>query len=213
MLSTHGRTGELFAFTLWTLPLGLIVGQYGKRPRFVRRSPLLRALLGAFIGVLAGVGVTLAGGVLIGGWMLTWDFPVFYCWSIAGCVGVLAALVTDGSIRLPQATVGCVLAMLPFAAMAWSSLQPNPAVIIRFAHDPARDAADFAMDSLLTDPHPTGRGRHLRWEERMQTRWTGADSSSNLLIVLYRSADRDAIRAALKGYRYVSSIRDTVIPP
>lgn len=208
---THGRLGELPAFMLWSAPLGFIVRTFAQRPRLTTIGPYWRAIVVAGIGGGVGLGMTLVGYLVIGGWMMTWDFPVLYCWSIAGIAGFLTAIVSDGSARNIHAGPAFLIAITPLLFAAWYSVQPSPGVLISFSKDPEHDAAQFALDSLLTQPHPSGQGRVLRWPDRLWNRWDDSDSTSKVLIVLENASDRDSVRHALIRYPYVLSIRDTLL--
>jgi hypothetical protein len=208
----RGGTHELPGFALWCIPLGTVIGVLAQRPRFIRLPPLARAAAAGATGLLAGLGLTLVGWLLIGGWMLAWDFPVLYCWSVAGVIGALAGAVANGSVRPGYALGGLVVALAPVAALAWVGTRPTPAVLVVYHDDPARDAAQYVLDSVLTRPHPSGQGRDLRWESTVYARTRTADGHTAALIGLRRAADRDSLRAALAGHPLVMSVTDTLLP-
>lgn len=209
--ASHGRYGELRAFALWSVPLGVGIMRFAARPRFVRASRMRRALGAAGFGVGLGLAMTLGGYLLIGGFMLTWDFPVFYCWSIAAAFGALAALASDRSITFAHAGAALLLALSPLLGLGWYSLRPTPGILITLAGDDDHAAYSYALDSLLSQPHPSGTGRVLRWPHRRWEFLPMERGATSLLIALEDADDRAAIRAALAGYVPVRSIRDTLL--
>jgi hypothetical protein len=201
----------LAAFTIWSLPLCLLVGGFALQPRFSRRAAIVRALLSGLAGFGLGFALTLFGGLVLGGWMLAWDFPVFYCWTVAATAGTLAAAALHRQITWRQTLVGSAPVAVLLSALAWYASRPDPAVLIDYRVDPTRDAAQFVFDSVLSRPHPSGNGRGLRWGYHSYSRWAESDSGTRVLIVLERAANRDSVRRALAGHPLVRGVKDTLI--
>jgi hypothetical protein len=204
-----GGTHELPGFALWTVPLAFVVSRVAQRWPFERLPPLWRACAVSLIGLLLGVSWTLVGWVLIGGWMLTWDFPVFYCWTLGAAFGMLFGTWARGSIRPIHAAMGTLVALAPLSALAWQGSRPQPAVLIVYRKSSLPDAPQVILDSVLTVPHPSGNGREIRWPYSQYSRTTH-DGHEAALIVLRDAADRQQIRRALAGNPLVLSVIDTV---
>ena len=208
-LTTHGRTGELIGFFLWSLPLGCVVGFAAHKPRARRWHPYVHGAIAIGAGFVTGIVVTMIGWLMVGGWMLAWDFPVLYCWSLAAVGGFLAAAVADGRASVIHAPAALSVAILPIAVLLWLASRPAPAVLVVYRNDPTRDAAQFVLDSVLTEPHSSGQGRDLRWSSTGYLRTSTANGEVASLIALQRAAYRDSIRAALAGHPLVIQVVDT----
>jgi hypothetical protein len=209
-LATHGRVSELLGFAVWSLPLGFVVGFAARKPRVRRWHPFIHGAIAIFSGFMSGVTLTVIGWFMIGGWMLAWDFPVLYCWSLAGVSGFLAAAALDGRVSVVQAPVVFVAAILPIAALLWIGNRPEPAVLVIYRDHPTRDAAQFVLDSILTKPHSSGVGRDLRWPSTGYLRTSTANGEVASLIALRRPAYRDSVRTALADHPLVIEVVDTV---
>lgn len=211
--TTNDRgTQELPAFFVWSLPLGVAVWTFARRSRFARLAGFTRCVLAATIGLIAGVGLTLVGWLLVGGWMLVWNFPVLYCWSIAGILGMAAAVVAHGAARPKEAAGAVAVALVPLAVLWSIGTRPTPAVLIVYRDSSGFDAAQYVLDSVLSVSRAGRTGRDLRWPYTSYARTVTASGETAALIQLQRVTHRDSIRAALAGNPLVKQVRDTMIP-
>lgn len=205
-----GGTHELLGFAVWSIPLGVAVANAGLRWPFVRFAPLWRAAATGGVGFLLGVGWTMIGWMLVGGLMLAWDFPVLYCWSLSAALGMLFGAWAQHGMRPLHVAFGACVALVPLAAFAWQGSRPQPAVLLVYREAPGRDAAQLVLDSVLTEPHPSGVGRHIRWpySSYSRTRYAGHVAA---LIVLHDADDREPLRAAATAHPLVFAVIDTMI--
>jgi hypothetical protein len=207
----RGGTAELPGFLLWSLPLGLTIALFGRKPRFVRVGRFTRLVATTAAGVLAAIGWTLVGWALIGGFMLNWDFPVLYCWALAGAGGTLVAALSHGLLSIPAVASG-VTAVLSLAIGLWMyATRPRPAVLIVYHDHPKYDAAQRVLDSVLTKPHYTGQGRDTRWPTTSYTRKRLPNGQTAALIGFRKASIADSIRVALHGHPLVERVIDTTI--
>jgi hypothetical protein len=82
----------LGAFALWTLPLAIVVAGLA---RLLRRTwgdleRLWRALGAVLAGAAVGVAFSFAVYFASGGAIVTFEFPVLYCWVAGAVVGLVA---------------------------------------------------------------------------------------------------------------------------
>jgi hypothetical protein len=202
---------ELPGFFVWSIPLGATIGLFARQPRLPRLPAFARAIATALLGLAAGLVSTMLGWAIMGGWMLAWNFPVLYCWTLAGVIGALSAMLLHRAGSPTHAAIGGFVALLPLAALWVAGNQPEPGVIIVYRDQPSFDAAQYVLDSVLTVPYPGGTGRDLRWPSRSYARMTTANGATAALIVLEHASDREAIRQVLAGNKFVQQVRDTVI--
>ena len=207
----RGGTSELPGFSLWSLPLALTIALVSGRVTRASWRPLTQGIVAALCGMAIGIGWTFVGWFLVGGWMLAWDFPVLYCWAIAGAAGLAlgSALLRSSAAR--PALTGFTAALLPLGALWLQGTKPQPAVLIVYRDHPEYDAAQRVLDSVLTRPYPGG-GRETKWPTRSYTRIETRAGESAALIRLDRKATGDSIRAALANERLVVRIVDTTLP-
>src|SRR5882762_4044727 len=158
----RGGTHELPSFFIWSIPLGIEVAVFARKPRYLGLSTLPRALVTALVGFVLGVGWTAVGWLIMGPWMLAWDFPVLYCWTIAGASGALAAAVANSALPANSAAVALGTVLAPLAVLWWYAARPWPAVFIVYRENPSFDSAQRVFDSVLTEPHPSGQGRGIK---------------------------------------------------
>lgn len=118
-IATERSTNELPEFFVWSLPLGIAVWVFAQRPRFLRLPRFARAVTAAALGLITGVGFTLVSWLFVGAWMLAWNFPVPYCWSLAGMAGMLAAMLSTHAARGVDAVGAGALTLLPLAASTY----------------------------------------------------------------------------------------------
>jgi hypothetical protein len=208
----RGGTSELPGFFVWSLPLGLTIAAFGHRPRFERLRPSWRALVITAVGCLAGVAWTLLGWLAVGGWMLAWDFPVLYCWVLAGAVGALGAAVAEKVVHPAAAGISLASVVAALGGLWLYGTRPEPAVLIVYREHPEFDAAQRVLDSVLTRPYHTGVGRETRWPTTTYSRTRTPKGETAALIGLREAETRDSIRAALRDNPLVSQVVDTVIP-
>jgi hypothetical protein len=207
----RGGTSELQGFFVWSLPLDFTVAAFASQPRFPRLRPGLRAAAVTAFGCLAGVLWTLVGWLLIGGWMLAWDFPVLYCWALAGALGAVGSAVADGTIALTPAGLGLGSVVATVVGLWLYGTRPEPAVLIVYRESPDFDAAQRVLDSVLTRPYRTGVGRETIWPTTTYSRTQTAKGETAALIGVREPASRDSIRAVLRNHPLVSAVIDTVI--
>jgi hypothetical protein len=205
-----GGTHELLGFALWSIPLGFAVARLGQRWSFARLAPASRAAAASATGLLLGVAWTLIGWILVGGYMLAWDFPVFYCWALGAALGMLYGAWAQRSIRFAQVAFGVCVAVVPLSALAWQSTRPQPAVVIVYRESGERDAAQYVLDSVLSTPHKSGVGREIRWPYSSYSR-TRYDGHVAALIVLHDADDRAPLRRAVAGHPLVLMVIDTTV--
>ena len=207
----RGGTRELPTFFVWSLPLGITIGLLSGRPWPRWRWPLWRALAAALAGLLVGVAWTLVGWFVVGGWMLAWDFPVLYCWALAGAAGMCLGGLTLGTLTPGASALGFAAALVPLAALWLYGTRPEPAVLIVYREHPEFDAAQRVYDSTLTQPHSSGMGRETKWPTTFYSRKLMPTGETAALIGMRRASDRDSIRAALVGNPLVVRVVDTAI--
>ena len=207
--AVRGGTDELVGLLIWTLPLAAAVAVFALRPRFESRSPAIRVVLTTALGAGLGIGVSLLGYAVLGGWMLAWDFPVLYVWLLGATVSTLVAGVAQRSVSIAGAVSGLAVVVTAVSALYWSTTRPAPALLVTYAENMERTAVSIVHDSVLTEPHPSGRGRILRWNIRTYTAVGGTDSTSDVLLVFARERDRLAARQALAAHRVVRALADT----
>lgn len=207
-----GGMHELAPFAVWSLPLGGLLAVFASRPRFQRLSGWTGGVASSLSGLLIGVALAMAGWLLVGGWMLAWDFPVLFCWTLAGSFGAVLAAKLSGTIRAWHGAVGVGVALVPLAALAWIGSRPTPGVLIVYRDDPQREVAQLILDSLLTVPHPSGQGRDIRWPHNRYS-LVQREGHTAALISLRGAEYRDSIRRVLTGHPMVISVTDTMLPP
>jgi hypothetical protein len=184
---------ELAPFAVWSLPLGGLLALFARRPRFQRLPEWARGVASSLSGLPIGVALTMAGWLLVGGWMLAWEFPVLFCWALAARFGAVLAARVSGKIR------------------AWIGSRPAPGVLVVYRDDPRREVAQQILDSLLNVPHPSGQGRDIRW---LHNRYeiVQHEGHTPALISLRGAEYRDSIRLVLAGHPMVISVTDTTLP-
>ncbi len=206
-----GGMHELVPFAVWSLPLGGLLALFARRPRFQRLPEWVRGVASSLSGLLIGVALTMAGWLLVGGWMLAWDFPVLFCWALAGSFGAVLAARVSGTIRAWHGAAGIGVALVPLATLAWIGSRPAPGVLIVYRDDPRREVAQQILDSLLTVPHPSGQGRDIRWPHN-RYEIVQHEGHTAALIGLRGAEYRDSIRLVLAGHPMVISVTDTTLP-
>jgi hypothetical protein len=206
----RGGTRELPGFFIWSLPLGLTVALLVGRTSRAHWHPLLRSLVAGVVGLAVGIGWIIFGWLLVGGWMLAWDFPVLYCWTIAAVAGLTLGSAAAGGLPARAAATGFILCLLPLSALWWYGNRPEPGVLIVYRDHPDFDAAQRVLDSVLTRPHPGG-GRNTKWPTRSYLRTRTAEGEDAALITVDRREFADSIRAALEGEPLVARVVDTAV--
>ena len=210
-LTRRGGTHELPSFLVWSLPLALPILLFTRKARFLRLPVPARLIVTVLVGLVIAVAWTAFGWLMIGPWMLAWDFPVLYCWVIASVVGTLSGAITNDALKPSVASAGFVLTLAPLAIMWWYAARPWPAVLVVYNEDPRFDAAQRVFDSVLTEVHPSGVGRDIKWPTRSYLRTVTREGQTAALIAVERGDYRDSIRAAVVGNPLVARVVDTVM--
>jgi hypothetical protein len=84
---------EYLGIAVWSVPLAMAVGLIAAvlRRRLSGRSVLTRCIGAIISGVLTGVAWAFASYYLSGGYVLAFDAPVLYCWSVGAILGLFVA--------------------------------------------------------------------------------------------------------------------------
>lgn len=83
--------GDIYAFLFWTIPLvvGLSVSGQAIIDIFKIKNPLLRRLLILFVSTLISAGWVYVVYLVLGPWINTFSFPIFYIWIFGNSVQLL----------------------------------------------------------------------------------------------------------------------------
>jgi hypothetical protein len=85
--------GDLMPMAVWSLPLaGLVyLGVRAASHALAARAALVRYAFLVLVGLLTGIAWTVLAGLLLGGMIHAFSFPVFICWTVGGGLGGAAA--------------------------------------------------------------------------------------------------------------------------
>lgn len=204
-----GGTRELTALFIWTIPLAVATAVVALRPRFESWNNRMRVALTTAVGVSLGFGMTVLGYLLLGGWMLAWDFPILYVWVFGSTASTLGAAIAHRMLPARGAVAGFVAVVSTAGALIWIASRPAPALLVTYRETDDRRSAMIVYDSLLSEPIQYGKGKSLRWGIRGYAVVGATETTSDVFLTFSRRKDRDAARAFLERHYLVQSLVDT----
>jgi hypothetical protein len=100
-------TREYTAFAIWSAPLAVLVFicGYWLRRLLLNRTALIRTTAVVSAAIVLGVAYAFSVFYLSGGYVMAYDFPVLYCWTIGALVGITIACVGNANHTIPEGDI------------------------------------------------------------------------------------------------------------